>query len=417
MLLSNNCMSGIRRNCISAWISFDAIPLLRLLARLTCIHRSLRHAYFFTVLYTLIACALAVLCFGSCTAHGYKAEQALDVNQDGKLAAYYYWRTVFSLSPSDSTLAGDKGRLNDLRPEHLYLRLFDVDYIPMVRDGQDPIRPIGTIQFADSVPRDMAVTPVVYITEEAISSMQGREEHYAELIVRRVDEICSSQGIRYKELQFDCDWAKSTEGAFFSLCRFSKQILDERGLDLSSTLRLHQLRSEVPPVDRVSLMVYNTGAITKTNTRNSIIAYEDVAPYFRRSVSYPLEMSVAYPFFGWGVWFRSGNIQGLLKEVDWNNRELYRRIERSEAQGEWYLSLQRHFIGLSDVQEGDLIRRESPNIAELRRIKSLIEGRLSTKPSHTILYDYSSIINKHQNISQIQDSHVKEMFSSIAPHR
>lgn len=346
-----------------------------------------------------------------------QSPRAPDNNQDGKLASYYYWRTVFTLNPSDSTLANNYERTQELRPERLYLRLFDVDYTPLARDGQDPIRPIGTIQFADSIPQDIAIIPVVYITEDAIAQMQGKEEHYADLILKRVDEIANAQHFRYEELQFDCDWTKSTEAIFFALCQSAKQSLAQRQIALSSTLRLHQLRQAAPPVDKVSLMVYNTGTITKTHTRNSIIAYEDVAPYFKRSISYPLEMSVAYPFFGWGVWFRNGNIQGLLKEVDWDNPELYRRVDREEAHGEWYLSLQKHFIGMSDIQEGDLIRRESPQVEELRQIKNLINGKLTTKPSHHILYDYSSIINKHQNISQIQDYHVKEMFSNIAPSR
>lgn len=365
-------------------------------------------------MYHFIAYLSLLLMLCSCEpSKGKQLSQALDTNQDGKLASYYYWRTVFALSPSDSILAKDRERLQNLRPERLYLRLFDVDYIPLVRDGQDPIRPIGTIQFADSIPQDIVVTPVVYITEDAIAAMKGREEHYAELILRRVDDMAKEQHFQYEELQFDCDWTRSTEANFFTLCRVAKQSLSSRHIALSSTLRLHQLRQEAPPVDRVSLMVYNTGAITQARTRNSIISYEDVSPYFRRSISYPLEMSVAYPCFGWGVWFRHGSLQGLLKEVDWDNPRLYRRVEREGYPGEWYLCLEQHFVGGADIRQGDLIRRERPNIDELRRIKQLIEQRLSTKPSHNILYDYSSIINKHQNISQIEDKHVKEMFSDI----
>ena len=68
---------------------------------------------------------------------------------------------------------------------------------------------------------------------------------------------------------------------------------------LSTTIRLHQLSMEAPPVDYGALMIYNTGDPQKWTERNPILDQRDVAPYLRYLDDYPLPMAAAYPVFSW----------------------------------------------------------------------------------------------------------------------
>ena len=94
-----------------------------------------------------------------------------------------------------------------------------------------------------------------------------------------------------------------TQNSYFELCRIAADSLHTKGIALSSTIRLHQLRDDCPPVDRGVLMLYNTGAIKSSQTENSILSYADVVPYLKK-YSYQKPLDFAYPAFAWGVWFR-----------------------------------------------------------------------------------------------------------------
>ena len=65
-----------------------------------------------------------------------------------------------------------------------------------------------------------------------------------------------------------------------------------------------------PPVDYGALMVYNTGDPRKSQERNPILDYRDVAPYLKRLDSYPLPLATAYPVFRW---LRTVEAEEILK--------------------------------------------------------------------------------------------------------
>jgi primosomal protein N' len=68
---------------------------------------------------------------------------------------------------------------------------------------------------------------------------------------------------------------------------------------LSTTIRLHQLAMEAPPVDYGVLMLYNTGDPRKWTERNPILDIRDVSPYLKRLDDYPLPLAAAYPVYSW----------------------------------------------------------------------------------------------------------------------
>src|ERR1700751_3489910 len=75
--------------------------------------------------------------------------------------AFYYWKSVFSVSVEQKTL------LDDLKVKKIYIKFFDVK----LNDSLKPI-PIATINFKDSVP-GIEIIPVVYITNKTFSEIDS----------------------------------------------------------------------------------------------------------------------------------------------------------------------------------------------------------------------------------------------------
>lgn len=242
-----------------------------------------------TVLFLLAALALA-----SCS------------GGDEPVRAIYHWKTTYN--PTDYELQW----LRDHRVQRLYLRLFDVDVYD--NDDYGNAAPIATTRFLQPLPDDMEVIPVVYITNEAMGRMWGYR--VAELIAERVAKMADCNGFELKELQVDCDWTERTRSDYYYFCRSLRECLHEKGVRLSSTVRLHQVDTTLAdlPVDGRVLMVYNTGDLRSPQTANSILDYSDVKPYLRRIDASMLDsMDFAWPVFGWGVAFNAdGRFQRLV---------------------------------------------------------------------------------------------------------
>ena len=218
--------------------------------------------------------------------------------ETGQVCSAYYWSTVFRL---DSV---QRGFLEQHRITRLYIRYFDV-----VDDDGQPM-PNATIQFSDSVPTGVEVVPTVFILNECMSREPG---DLAEKIVKRVLQMNETHDIgNVHELQIDCDWTQRTEKNFFVFMEKLRNLLREKDIRLSSTIRLHQLAGRVPPVDRGVLMVYNTGDFTDLHCEKPILDKKDVAPYLRYVADYSLPLSAAYPLFDWRILFRGGKYVGIM---------------------------------------------------------------------------------------------------------
>ena len=180
--------------------------------------------------------------------------------------AIYYWKTVFRLTEYDRQF---------LKKHHIrkiYLRMFDVDYGENM-DGELEVLPFATTLFQDTIPAGIEIVPTVYITTKAIR----QDADFAEAMYKRIRAMMTRHHIRnVREVQVDCDWTAKTQKAFFRLCQRLRDKLHTDSLSLSATIRLHQLKKEVPPVDKGVLMLYNTGSIYNTETKNSILSYKDL---------------------------------------------------------------------------------------------------------------------------------------------
>lgn len=220
--------------------------------------------------------------------------------------AIYHWKTTYN--PTDYELRW----LRDHHVQRLYLRLFDVDVYD--NDAYGNAAPIATTRFLQPLPDDMEIVPVIYITNEAMDRMWGYR--VAELIAERVAKMADCNGFELKELQVDCDWTERTKSDYYYFCRYLRECLHQKGVRLSSTVRLHQVDTTLADlaVDGKVLMLYNTGDLRSPHTENSILDYADVKPYLRRIDASMLDsMDFAWPVFGWGVAFDSaGNFQRLV---------------------------------------------------------------------------------------------------------
>lgn len=237
----------------------------------------------------------------------------------------YHWKTTFDINDAEAEF------LERHNIERIYVKMYDVAVEQNFVSGKVDIVPIATTKFVSAVPGNVEIVPVVYITIEALRAMGGCEADFAELIVERTLAMCRHNECgEIAELQIDCDWTSSTKGIYEELCGIVRNLLRERGIDLSITVRLHQLREPAPSADRGVLMLYNTGQLKNINTKNSILDIADVKPYVKKG-SYPIPLSYAYPAFGWGVKFRNNEFNAIVAEGTEAAECEYVRVERAAA--------------------------------------------------------------------------------------
>ena len=198
--------------------------------------------------------------------------------------AVYYWRTDLRL---DST---ERAFLRQYNINKVYCRYFDV----VMNDEAEGPMPNATITFSDTLPAGVEIVPTVYIT---IESLQKPHEGLAAKLVKRIRQMNETNDISgVREIQIDHDYTARNMKIYY---QFLNEVKQAWGGTLSTTIRLHQLSMEAPPVDYGALMIYNTGDLQKWTERNPILDYRDVAPYLQYLDDYPLPMAAAYPVFSW----------------------------------------------------------------------------------------------------------------------
>ena len=200
--------------------------------------------------------------------------------------AVYYWRTEWR---TDSV---ERAFLQQYHIHKVYCRYFDV-----VMNGDGEPMPNATIRFVQGQPAGIKLIPTVFITENC---MHQPRKGLAKKLVDRIVQMNETNDIKgVDEVQIDCDFTARNRKNYYD---FLQQVRDEaqkHGMQLSTTIRLHQLSMPVPPVDYGVLMIYNTGDPNKFDERNPILDMRDVQPYLRYLDDYELPLAAAYPTFRW----------------------------------------------------------------------------------------------------------------------
>lgn len=200
--------------------------------------------------------------------------------------AVYYWRTEWR---TDSV---ERAFLQQYHINKVYCRYFDV----VLNNDGEPI-PNATIRFVQGQQEGLKLIPTVFITENC---MHQPHKGLAKKLVDRIVQMNETNDISgVDEIQIDCDYTARNRKNYYD---FLQQVRDEaqkHGMQLSTTIRLHQLSMPIPPVDYGVLMIYNTGDPNKFNERNPILDMRDVEPYLRYLADYELPLAAAYPTFRW----------------------------------------------------------------------------------------------------------------------
>lgn len=312
----------------------------------------------------------------------------------------YYWKTTFSLSEEDLMF------LESHSVKRMYLRLFDVDMETIPKECQTSCVPIATTTFKSPVPDNIEVVPAVFITTRSLmhtAKETGGIRELAEKIYTRVCNMADYNDLgEIHEIQLDCDWTNNTKEAFYSLCREIKALAEKDTIQISSTIRLHQLSKDPPPVDRGVLMVYNTGAIRRYDTNNSILEMQDVKLYLKSTgVRYALPLDFAYPVFGWGALFREGKYIGILHKTDFNDKRYYTAEENGH-----FKVIKEHVVEGHCLHEGDVVRLEYPSADEVKDVADYVSKSFSQASHNTILYHLDS-----DNLSKFTADEIAYIYS------
>ena len=201
--------------------------------------------------------------------------------------AVYYWRTDLRF---DST---ERAFLKQYHIRKVYCRYFDV----VMNDEATEPKPNATITFSDTLPDSIEIIPTVYITEDCMHQVH---KGLAEKIVKRIMQMNETNDIKgVREIQIDCDYTSRSRKTYYDFLKEVKSQLTTLHYQLSTTIRLHQLSMEAPPVGYGVLMIYNTGDPRNFVERNPILDIRDVQPYLKRLDKYPLPLAAAYPVYQW----------------------------------------------------------------------------------------------------------------------
>ena len=312
----------------------------------------------------------------------------------------YYWKTHFVITDYDRSFL----ETHDIH--RMYIKFFDVDDdAPNPYSEANRIVPVATTVFESPKSDSVEIIPTVYLTLRAISFIEkssGGSKEAAQKIVTRVLNMADYNDMgSICEVQLDCDWTETTQDAYFSLCKEVGLLLKEKGIALSSTIRLHQLRSPAPPVDRGVLMLYNTGNLQSVSEKNSIISLDNVAKYLKgKRIEYALPLDFAYPTYSWGLVYWGNHFEGIIHQFDFFNTDLY----EPDGNG-YYKAKQYHKVEGESIYEGSRIRMESSPVDIILQVKELVNKAFPDMPHSNIIYHLDS-----NNLSKYTTDEIKSIY-------
>ncbi len=312
--------------------------------------------------------------------------------------AIYHWKTVFDLKEDETDF------LTAHSVRKMYVRYFDVDVETSPMNATYSAIPIGTTVFKSSKPSSVEIIPTVFITVKAlISTKEDGIIDLASKIYTRVLNMSDYNDMgQIREIQLDCDWTGSTQELFYALCRETARLAHADSILVSSTIRLHQLKMDPPPVDQGVLMIYNTGALRETRTKNSILDYDDVKTYLSGKINhYGLPLDLAFPTYGWGVMFRDGKYNGILHKTDFSDETRYMKGKEGT-----FIVKKDHVLEGRSLWEGDVIRLEYPTADEVIKVAELVVSSVKDSTHSVILYHLDS-----NNLNKYTDDEISSIYS------
>lgn len=313
--------------------------------------------------------------------------------------AMYYWRSELKLS------AGERAFVEQHEVRKIYLHLFDV-----VRQ-EKRLRPNATLLISDTLPQRLRVVPVVFLNHNIMADTTGLAE-LPGLLARRVAAMMEQNRLGpLDELQIDFDWTKRNQSLYFDLLRRLRKALQQQGtpVKLSSTIRLHQLGMEAPPVDYGALMVYNLGRIQSPDEANSILTVESLKPYLRYLKGYNLPLTTALPLYSWDLLFHENEFRCILRNTDLADTSRFVPIDPTHYRAISYQPIPTNGVTLwadGRIYPGDVVRHEQIPAEVLRQVCQLIADRRPSACGQIILYHLDE-----KQLNQYLDEDIQTLFA------
>lgn len=299
--------------------------------------------------------------------------------------AFYHWQTHLSLSETE------KNYLSELAITKIYPKFFDVDW----DFNQKAPTALATLILSQALPEDLTIVPTIFITNRTFLQISPNDlPDLAQKIVQKLQgQMVEIGQHRVTEIQFDCDWNKTTQLKYFSLLKWIKKELPEE-IELSATIRLHQIKyakkTGVPPVKRGMLMYYNMGEVQNQTTQNSILDNAIGQKYIAQLSQYPLPLDVALPLFQWGVLFRNNRMIKLLNQLSESELADNQRFIKKDK-NHWQVVKSTYLNGVY-LYKGDEIRLEKSAFSDLKTAAELLSKQLKKEDRNIVFYHLDSIV-------------------------
>lgn len=294
--------------------------------------------------------------------------------QEKPVIAFYYWKTVFKLSPAEKSV---------LTPAHInkiYLRYFDV---AIDSETNQPF-PVSVIHFEDST-SGLEIVPVIYIKNEVMLNESGNTASLVSKINNLIDQINKKNNIKINEIQIDCDWTLSSREKYLEFIDFFKKTNPTK---LSATIRLHQVKyfaqTKIPNVDKGVLMYYNMGKIA-SDSSNSIYEKKIADRYLKSLKNYSLSLDVALPIYCWGIQIRGNKVIGLKSKI--SERELKKDTNFVRIKNHFFKTINGNYKHGIYYKKDDIIKLEAVSENDLNEMLSDLNDNLKEQPKEIILYD------------------------------
>jgi hypothetical protein len=287
--------------------------------------------------------------------------------------SFYYWKTVFSLSPKEQQT------LQQLSVHRLHVKFFDVEWN---RESGTP-QPAAKSIVQQKPPANISITPVVFITQEPLQKSSPAQ---LDTLAVNISGLLSSFAANHQwplsgEVQIDCDWTANTKENYFRLLEKIKKQPFFQQKTISATIRLHQLKflsqAGVPPVDRGLLMCYNMGNLRLPQTGNSIIEEKELKKYISNMDSYPLPLDVAFPIFDWYILFDGNTYKGLVRDFSPGTED---------AKKERIVFTNDTTINGYSFKAGQWLRHERSDADVVKNCAELVGKKLKAQKLTVILY-------------------------------
>lgn len=290
------------------------------------------------------------------------------------MVSFYYWKTIFKLSPLEKTT------LKDNQVKKLYIRYFDIDWNTK---SQNPF-PQSPIHFQQN-PAGFTVVPVVYIKNKVLLAQKINVLDLAQKTNDFIRQINTKNKISCQEIQIDCDWTLGSQDNYLEFIECFKKI---SGKKLSATIRLHQIKyfrkTKIPNVDKGVLMYYNMGKIAP-DSLNSIYDRNIANRYLSSLKKYPLSINIALPIYSWAVHIRDGKVIGLKNKTDVSDFKKDVNFIAIDQKG--FKTKNSNYKNGTFYKKDDLLKLEGITANDLLEMADDLDENAGNKPEEIIFYD------------------------------